>query len=494
MRSKSLDLLLIAIGAAFIAMNALGGAYDFQSDHRLFPLFLFADGKTVYSDPGVGPISPSLYPPLSFLAYFPALLFRTPGAAILSAKVLAQCFTVAPLLGLLWLRRERSLVERQRTLLLMLAAVLAISASNTLSQLTILHADAPALFLCFCGCLFIERLLRTSKSSWLLATALCCALAPWAKQPAAPIVLVPVVLLLMVRRWKLAAGFTGVYAVFQMILAGLFYLLFRGQWMFFWLFDVPSHHLLNGYQGITVMGTLSRVDPFVWILLAVALYYFVGSVSRYSRNAKISEMRLEEIFLLASLVEFVPSILGFLFPGGSNNALLYFSYPAFTFVLLRLQTEVLPLLSITQERWAMSAIVVASVGLSWPAFRTVEANWSLRYGFNVDTAYRFMRQHPGQVWFPRYPLTSYLAEGKVYHSEMGFLNAQLLGYPISPSRLLAHMPNAGRLIACAADCPYLQVSKQGYVQIPFPELSGPWIVYERVNDGEMTVRPLDPRN
>lgn len=490
-RIRPFDTLLFAVGVVFVLMNAMGGRYDFQSDHRLFPLFLFADGKAVYSDPLSGPIAPSLYPPLSFLAFFPSLLFRTPGAAILCSKLLAQCYTVGPLLWVLWRRRSNCAEERERTLLLMVIALAGVSVSDVLSQMTNLHADAPALFLLFCVCVLTDRSLRNPGIGWLFAVALCSALAPWAKQPAAPIVLVPVVYLLVARRWKIVAEFCALYLGLQMFFVGLFYLLFRGQPMFFWLFHVPSDQLLRDHTTITIIRGLARVDALVWILLALVLYQFLSRYVRL-RGRQATGVCLEDIFVLASLVELVPSLLGFLFPGGSNNALLYFAYPAFAFVLLRLHAGVLPSLVVRNRRWAAATVAVALIGLSLAPLMRVVSNWSLSYGFNVDVAYRYMRRHPGQVWFPRYPLTSYLAEGKVYHSEMGFLNVQLLGIPISQPQLLKYIPGGGRVIACAADCQYLLLSLDGYRQIPAPELPGTWSVFEQAGGATISLKPPGP--
>src|ERR1035438_1428655 len=136
-QTKLLYLALMTVGVLFVFLNTLGGPFDFQSDHRLFPLFLFADGKTVYSDPTTGPIAPSLYPPLGFLSYFPALLFRRPSAAIFCAKLVAQCYTVAPILWLLWSRRQRDAAGRERTAILTLVVLMVVLTSDVLSHMTI---------------------------------------------------------------------------------------------------------------------------------------------------------------------------------------------------------------------------------------------------------------------------------------------------------------------------------------------------------------------
>jgi hypothetical protein len=484
-RARLLDLALIAACVLFVILSALGGPFPFQSDHRLFPLFLFANGKAVYCDPTTGPIAPSLYPPLSFLAYFPALFFRRPSSAIFCAKLVAQCYTVAPILWLLWFRRARDAANREKRAILTLTVLMLIFTSDLLSFLTILHADAPALFLSFCACVLTERFLRSSRSGMLLAAALCCAAAPWAKQPAAPIVLVPLVVLLMVRRWKALAGFSAAYVAFQMLLVGLFFYLFRGQQMFFWLFQATSKQLrvINVHIAYRLLGDAPAL---VWILLVIVGYALLSRFGLFARGAEAEEVHLEDIFLLASLVEIPSSIAGYLFPGGAYNALLYFALPASLFTLLWLQGAVLPHVTVAAVWRAAVVIGVACAMLSYEPVQNAVSGWSVKDGPDVDIAYRFMRAHPGEVWFPRYPLTSYLAEGRIYHSEMGFFNLEAMGIPITESHLLAYVPNGGRLIACTADCGYLRISLDGYRQIPFAELPGHWNVYEK-----MDAVPLD---
>ena len=47
-----------------------------------------------------------------------------------------------------------------------------------------------------------------------------------------------------------------------------------------------------------------------------------------------------------------------------------------------------------------------------------------------EEAYRFSRQWPGQVYFPWHPLSVYLAEGKLYHFELGICDRIAAGIPM----------------------------------------------------------------
>jgi hypothetical protein len=55
-------------------------------------------------------------------------------------------------------------------------------------------------------------------------------------------------------------------------------------------------------------------------------------------------------------------------------------------------------------------------------------------------AYEFMRRHPGEAYFPWYPLAGLLAEGSLYHFEYGVFDRFLAGYEPTREHVLAHVP------------------------------------------------------
>jgi hypothetical protein len=477
--------LLITIGV-FSILSAIGSPNDFQSDHRLLPLFLFGNGQSVYGDPTDTPIFSPIYAPLSFLTYFPALLFRTPTTAIYCAKIMAQLLTVGPLLWLLWRRRTQTQAGADVAIVLMGLALVAISASRVLDELTILHADAPALFFCLCVCVLTEQFSRSLSHRLLWGVSLCCVLAPWAKQPTLAIVLVPIIALLRLRLWKALWQLLRTYAIWMVLSGFVFLTLFRHQRMLFWIIEVPrlEMHSVNIALIKHAIG-LALSFRTIWLLLAILAVYLV----LWALGAKASSPSdIESILLFASVIGIPESVIGLAKPGGWNNTLLYFAYFAFLLFLLWIQ-RLAAALHYSTSRIALflrlvlvALVVLAGIGIQRFLMPNVKLAWSPRDGSRETVAYEFMRKHPGEVWFSRYPLAGYLAEGKLYHCDMGFLDRVLARLPTPDSLLDKYMPNGGRVMACADDCSYQRLPLTHYYRTSIPELPG-WTVWERRDRG-----------
>ena len=57
-----------------------------------------------------------------------------------------------------------------------------------------------------------------------------------------------------------------------------------------------------------------------------------------------------------------------------------------------------------------------------------------------DVAFQYALRHPGTAYFPWNPLSSLLAEGKLYHFEFGMSDRELAGYPVSQRHFRQNIP------------------------------------------------------
>jgi hypothetical protein len=463
----------------FSVFSAVGSPQDFQSDHRLLPLFLFAHGLPVYGDPADTPIFSPIYAPLSFLAYFPALLFRSPAPAILCAKLMAQLYAVFPILWLLGRRSRQILTGIEATVVLMSLALAAIGWGPSLDYLTILHADAPAFFLCFCACILTGRLSETSASRLLAALALCCVLAPFTKQPAWPIVFVPLIVISRLRLWKLIARLITAYLALMALVGGFFLFLFRDQRMLFWILEVPARHLRHVSRARFIFAFRILLTSRTSLILIVFVICWL--LKLFFGRRKVPPCDIESVFFVAALVGLPGAILGCAKPGGGYNTLLFFLYFAFIGALLWVQR----LTGALSYPAGLSVAIVVLCGITLGYRLTPNAllAWNPEHGFRETAAYEYMRRHPGQIWFPRYPLAGYLAEGKVYHCNMGLLDRFYAELPTSDALLNKYIPNGGRIIACADDCRFKREPMLHYRSISLPELPGNWKIDERTDQG-----------
>jgi len=102
------------------------------------------------------------------------------------------------------------------------------------------------------------------------------------------------------------------------------------------------------------------------------------------------------------------------------------------------------------EKWAglaarglLAGMLLAHLPLPLHIFRDLK-----RVRTNTtQVAYNYERQHPGRAYFPRNPLATLLAEGKLTHFDPALLNRELAGFPISQEQLAAGLPTAYELVA-----------------------------------------------
>jgi hypothetical protein len=73
--------------------------------------------------------------------------------------------------------------------------------------------------------------------------------------------------------------------------------------------------------------------------------------------------------------------------------------------------------------------------------------WRRAWDNENEIAYRYDVQHPGQVYFPWNPLTSLLAEHKLYHFDYGVFDRYLGGAIVTPAHLAQNLPSPRPLIA-----------------------------------------------
>jgi len=62
-------------------------------------------------------------------------------------------------------------------------------------------------------------------------------------------------------------------------------------------------------------------------------------------------------------------------------------------------------------------------------------------------AYNFVLQYPDSTYFPWYPLSTLMAEGKLYHTGVGLTDRETAGLPTSEEHLQKYLPRDLRFIA-----------------------------------------------
>ncbi len=98
-------------------------------------------------------------------------------------------------------------------------------------------------------------------------------------------------------------------------------------------------------------------------------------------------------------------------------------------------------------------------------------------------AFNFARQHPGEAYFPWNPLSTLMAEKKLYHFEPALGDWAMAGYPINQTRYAGYVPNGMRYVAYAPNNEFPHLITEHYLpafsqRVSVPDLPG-WLVYAR---------------
>jgi hypothetical protein len=64
-----------------------------------------------------------------------------------------------------------------------------------------------------------------------------------------------------------------------------------------------------------------------------------------------------------------------------------------------------------------------------------------------EAAFRYAREHPGEIYFPCHPLSPLLAEGKAYHFQAGLDDLRVAGLAMSEANFRAWLPPRMRAVA-----------------------------------------------
>lgn len=427
---------------------------------RLTPSFTLVSSYHSYYGPDAGPVSGNIYGPGLAIAYLPCVICSTPESAIRWGGVLSALWLFLPALLLLRRFANAQASDAGRWLLLTLGFYWLVTNPFWLRQVAFnVHADAPAIGLGLCACLFALRFAETSKTADLVLTALFTHSSVATKQTMLPLlVAIPAWLWLRGQRPQ-ALKLLCVSAVVGVALWLVIALAYGWPAVWFNLVYIPGHHpwyetvgrfswVSNVHSGhrLAVLGE-AFVDYVLsngWLWLVLLLAAIVG---RKCLTLRRPDFKSPASLLLLAGVLLVPmSLLGRVKVGGDYNA---FSYSAVFLSLAavmllysaitRLPSTINFSLSPSSHRLILLATVAVfalSLVNGARSLLTTERETVCR----EQQAFEAMRSKPETVYFPWQPLAGLMAEGKLYHFSYGVYDRWLAGRPITPEHFQAHLP------------------------------------------------------
>lgn len=472
---------------------------------RLQRTFALAAGVPLYPPSGEGVAMLPLYGPVGAVAYLPAVLARSPTTALAIGQLLSLFyFFVPPFAWHLLAGRGTEKRTASHWDLALLAFLCFAAGSVDLWPLEYaaftVHVDAPALSLALLACLAVHR---ASAANWRFAygvSALCAVLAVWTKQVVLPLLLALPLYLLLTEGARSARRYLVVLAAAGLLVGGLVVWWFGPPWLiWFHLVTVPSRHPWRfgggGHALLTGTGLLVSELTTLWGICLASLVLRIDGMRRTVAGADWRQALRREPWPLLWLVglSMVPTaVLSRVKTGGDRNALSYVAYfllAGATLSLLAAATAAKdrPALMGDRRRARAGLLVLPAVLLA--VVVTVQEPGCLvpwRHALNRDAlpqdiAFRYAAQHPGEAYFPRLTLSSYLAEGRFYHQSPGFIDAFNAGVPIDDESLWAHLPSRLRIVAFdrngyESQVEYLPFQEQLEPAPDDPELPG-FVIY-----------------
>ena len=224
--------------AAFVAVAS--GVYSASisqwNEARLVPILGWLAGNGLYSTESAGSIQTTMYPPLSALAYAPAVLARSPIYAVFIGSLLAHIYFLAPL-GLACFRPS---VSRGLAPFVVFFLVFWSRHSIPLLGSQIVHADAPALGFGLLACLAAVHYTKSNDLRGLAAAVLMAWLSVWSKQTMVLLFPALAAWVLCVRGVRRCAAFVGWSLLAGMVIAAIMGLTFSVEGMWFNMFVIPA--------------------------------------------------------------------------------------------------------------------------------------------------------------------------------------------------------------------------------------------------------------
>ncbi len=496
---------------------------------RLAPTFALIHGYQLYYGPDAGPFLNMIYGSITALAYLPATLAISPTGAVMIGSFISAAFFFIPIVLLfvyenLHESQKVLSLNRSQKLLLKIYAFYAFIGFVLFSYECLplnysafnIHADAIALGLGAAACGFLYCRERKDSLLPLLLSAIMVVLSIWAKQVALPLLIaLPTYVLLAdglrcFKRYLLCLFISG------LIISALLLTIFNPQYTFFNMFTIPGHHpwrvpgdfsedlevialVASGREvpGGRILHLLvagKQLIYYYWVLVFIilcgSLYQFLFLPSTSNKITGWLSYNRWSMFLIVSLFMLPTSLLGRVKVGGSVNAFsftLYFLAAAVTLLVFRLILDSVCIntgssKSFTPLKFLTVVLVIAFFLKNIPnnALRELNPRLQKLPSNPQQVAYNYAKHHPGEAYFPWNPLSSLMAEDKLYHFAYALIDRWLAGYPVSNENFRSYIPSNIKIIAFSGP-------NNGYVMQFLPEFSQKvevnelpgWTVYMR---------------
>jgi len=492
---------LVAIGLK----EVLDSPFHAWETIRLLPSFLIARGFPHYYPPDQGPVLDMMYGPMTAVAYYPVTIFNHATYATMLGKLLTFSYYFLPVAWVVYCFRDRDRRVSAFAWLCFIGFVLYSHERDVLfgSGFTN-HADAPALGLSALACIFLLARRSPRDHRAMALSAACTVLAVWTKQVTLPLLVAMPIYLACADGFVGAGWYAGYLVIIGTGVTLLFGHLFGFDKLWFNLITNPVHQPWERewikIQGHAIVELMEECRWIAFMMVFSGIYLYRAEKSRPRRFPAWWIEQPSSLFVWVGIAMIPTALVGRMKVGGGLNALsfsVYFLVIAVIVQLIDLVKRPVPSLggqlTTTFSKALVLFLVVSSLlehapVLTYYYFRLTHNIISLRTN-PLREANHLVRSHPDEVYLPWNVLSSFLAEGKLYHFDYAIIDRDLSGFSVSPEHFRANLPAKMRWVAFppnSQDQYVMRYLPEFTKRVELQELSPGWTVFTRDDSSTRT--------
>lgn len=423
------------------------------SGGRLAPAVAWMCGYELYYPAGEGPVLVQMYGPVSAMVYAFTALASGPTAAILMGAFVNLLLFVLPAIWFL----VRSQPGQSRLIVAAgIVLFLVISSRNYVLARTagLVTIDAPAAGLAACAFAMLAGGVPGNIRRSAILCGVFAAASMWTKLTFAPVCVALAVYALLILEGRQAIRFVLWMGTTIGSITGLF-LLWFGRELIFQNVIVPASQPWtreNWDRETAYLRGMYEMWDYVWpvewlLLIGIILVCVNGRGAAVWREWARRNAWLAPA--IAAVLVFPTATLAYVKIGGIwNNAAApaYFGLLAAAGALMSVcgdtgKESLAPIARLSRATIVM--VLLAAwwiVPSEWSEAGTRMRLWADLWNNDHQQAYDYARSHPGEAYFPGFPLATLMAEGRVDHFQSGIESMVWAGYPPTEQHYKAFLP------------------------------------------------------
>lgn len=500
--AASTPIVLLILSGLFLR-EFVSSPFRDQNSPLLTPTFALVQGYQIYYGPDSGPALGTPYGPVNSLSYLPATIANSPTMAIIIAEFLAITFYFLPIfwlhVGEHWKNSHKFKIA---CYVFLLFCFFTINSSALKGPAFMIHADAPAMGLSAAACAVLYYRKRKDSIASLLLSSVLAVLAVWTKQVTVPLLVALPTYILLADGLRCAIRYILCLFVSGSLISTLLLILFNAKALLFNMFTVPSHTPWIGFgtgevEAWSLKGIVSLVlvaqnllDRTLGLWVLVALYIGYQLLLSSERKTTIREWLNQNrwfMLVIVSLYMMPISLLQLVKIGGNDNAYgytVYFLLAATNLALIKAATESTSLYSQFAQTIAKLFVFLMVIGIALiqiPSMAPIFVRLPKLGDNPQEVAYNYSKKHPGEAYFPWNPLSTFMAEGKLYHWSYKIYELEEANFKVSDERFRQYIPANAKFVAFSSRLVLentLQYLPEFSKRVTVDELPG-WIVYAR---------------